>query len=266
MDSSKCRYLAVDGLTVRYLSGGNGPQVLLLHGWGGRIESVAPVFDELVPSYNVYALDLPGFGESSLPPAPWGGVEYARLILTIMDCLGLNRPHVIAHSFGGQVAIALAAAHPTRVGKLVLVGSAGVRVRPRLAVRVKRIIARAARWLGTHGGWLGQRLQASLYRRIQSSDYANAGPLRATLVKVLNEDLTDLLPKISAPTLLVWGEQDTDVPLASAQVMARRLPHARLVVLQHAGHFAYLDQFTQFRLAVGRFLRGEGEKAGVGGP
>jgi pimeloyl-ACP methyl ester carboxylesterase len=264
MEHSPSHYLTIDGMRVRYRSGGHGPQVLLLHGWGGTIESFTPVYRDLIQAYSVHAFDLPGFGESSLPPMAWGGLEYAQLTLTIMDRLRLNRPHVVAHSFGGQVAITLAAAHPDRVERLVLVGSAGVRVPPRPGVRLKRIAASGATWLGVHGGWLGQRLRNSLYRRIQSTDYANAGPLRSTLVKVLSEDLRDLLPRIHAPTLLVWGEQDTAVPLASAQLMARLLPDARLVVLQHAGHFPYLDQFTQFRLIVGRFLRGEGDPMGVG--
>jgi pimeloyl-ACP methyl ester carboxylesterase len=74
-------------------------------------------------------------------------------------------------------------------------------------------------------------------------------------VRVINEDLTPLLPLITSPTLLVWGEQDRDVPLSAAQVMARLVPVARLVVFENAGHFAYLDQFDRFRLLVGRFLR-----------
>jgi pimeloyl-ACP methyl ester carboxylesterase len=102
---------------------------------------------------------------------------------------------------------------------------------------------------------MGEALRAAIYRRIQSADYALAGPLRPTLVRVLSEDLTRLLPLISAPTLLVWGEQDRDVPLAVAQIMAQAIAGARLEVFENAGHFAYLDQFERFRLLVGRFLR-----------
>jgi pimeloyl-ACP methyl ester carboxylesterase len=248
-------YLQIDGLTVRYQMGGHGPHVLLLHGWGGAIESFTPVLDDLQRSYTVTAFDLPGFGNSSLPPSAWGSDDYARLTLKVMDCLKLDRPHFIGHSFGGQVSIRLAATHPERVSKLVLVCSAGMRTRPSLATQVKRSAARLGKWLAMHGGWIGERLRAAIYRRVQSQDYANAGPLRPTLVKVVNEDLSSLLSLIKSPTLLVWGEHDRDVPLSAAQVMARLIPGAQLVVFENAGHFAYLDQFDRFRLVVGRFLR-----------
>jgi pimeloyl-ACP methyl ester carboxylesterase len=247
--------LQVDGLTVRSQVGGQGPQVLLLHGWGGTLESFAPVLDELHRSYQVAAFDLPGFGKSSVPPSTWGSADYARLTLKVMERLKLDRPHLIGHSFGGQVSIQLAATAPERVGKLVLVCSAGIRMRPALAIRLKRTAARLGKWLGAHGGWIGEKLRAEVYRRVRSRDYAEAGPLRPTLVRVINEDLTPLLPLIQSPTLLVWGAHDRDVPLSAAQVMARQIPNTRLVVFENSGHFAYLDQFDRFRLVVGRFLR-----------
>jgi pimeloyl-ACP methyl ester carboxylesterase len=247
--------LQIDGLTVRYQVAGQGPQVLLLHGWGGAIESFAPVLGDLQRSYTVAAFDLPGFGQSSLPPPTWGSADYAQLTLKVMDHLQLHRLYLIGHSFGGQVSMQLAATSPERVAKLVLVCSAGIRTRPRLTTRLKRAAAGLGRWLAAYGGGVGEKLRAEIYRRVQSQDYATAGPLRPILVKVINEDLTPLLPLITAPTLLVWGEQDRDVPLPAAQIMARLIPGAQLVVFENAGHFAYLDQFDRFRLLVGRFLR-----------
>jgi pimeloyl-ACP methyl ester carboxylesterase len=247
--------LHIDGLSVRYQMGGAGPAVLLLHGWGGSIESFAPVYEELVKSYTVYAIDFPGFGQSSLPPAPWGVANYAALTLQVMDRLKLDQPHLICHSFGGRVAIMLAAHHPDRIGKLVLVNCAGVRRRRSLKARLKWLISRLGKWLGRYGGSVGTKMRDAIYRRIESQDYANAGSLRPTLVKVVNEDLTPLLPRIKSPTLLVWGEDDRDVPLSAAKVMVRRIPGAQLVVFENAGHFAYLDQINRFRLLVGRFLR-----------
>jgi pimeloyl-ACP methyl ester carboxylesterase len=99
-----------------------------------------------------------------------------------------------------------------------------------------------------------------IYRAVASPDYANAGPLRDTFVKLVNDDLTParataILSQIASPTLLVWGADDTETPLASAKVMERLIPRARLVVLQNAGHFSYLDQYGKFRLIVRQFLR-----------
>ncbi|HXH11458.1 MAG TPA: alpha/beta fold hydrolase [Alphaproteobacteria bacterium] len=252
-------HLDVDGLRVRYRLDGEGPSVLLLHGWGGAIESWTPVFDDLRRAYAVSAFDLPGFGESSLPPSPWGSADYAQLTLKVMDQLKLDKAHLIGHSFGGQVSIRLAATHPERVGKLVLVCSAGIPKRRTLATRLKRSAARLGRWCAVHGGQLGERIREAIYRRVQSADYANAGPLRPTLVKVVNEDVSFLLPRLQSPTLLVWGAHDRDVPPAVARVMERLIPRVQLVVLENAGHFAYLDQFERFRLIVGRFLRDNGQ-------
>jgi pimeloyl-ACP methyl ester carboxylesterase len=247
--------LRIDGLTVRALVGGQGPHVLLLHGWGGAIESFTPVLNDLCRSYTVAAFDLPGFGHSSLPPTTWGSADYAHLTLQLMEHLHLDRPHLIGHSFGGQVSIQIAASAPERVRKLVLVGSAGIRTRPTLSTRLKRLAAQLGKWLAVRGGRLGEKARAAIYRRVQSSDYASAGPLRPTLVRVITEDLTSLLPRVAAPTLLVWGAEDRAVPVAAGQVMARLMPAAQLAVFENAGHFAYLDQFDRFRLLVRRFLR-----------
>jgi pimeloyl-ACP methyl ester carboxylesterase len=259
MDNSLSKYLDIDGVTVRYQTSGQGPAILLLHGWGGSIESFAPVFNDLQRSYSVSAFDLPGFGQSGLPRIAWGSAEYAQLTVRVMDHLKLDRPHLLGHSFGGQVSLRLAATQAERVEKLVLVGSAGIRTRRTLAGRMKRSAACLGRWLAAYGGQAGEQIRQAIYRRIQSQDYASAGPLRPTLVKVVNEDLRELLPRIQSPTLLVWGEHDQDVPLATAQVMKQLIPRAELVVLENAGHFPYLDQFNRFRLIVGRFLRGENQ-------
>ena len=153
------------------------------------------------------------------------------------------------------MSLQLAAAHPERLGKLVLVASAGVRGPRTLKAQAKRCVSRLGKWMATHGGGVGRMLRDALYQRLQSQDYANAGPLRATLVKVVNEDLRPILPRIKSPTLLVWGERDRDVSLAAVQTMARLIPNAQLVIFENAGHFPYLDQFDRFRLLVGRFLR-----------
>jgi pimeloyl-ACP methyl ester carboxylesterase len=255
MNGRQDHYLEIDGLRVRYRLDGEGPSVCLLHGWGGAIESWTPVYDELRRAYAVHAFDLPGFGESGLPPRPWGSADYAQLTLKAMDQLKVEKAHLIGHSFGGQVSIRLAATHPERVDKLVLVCSAGIRRRRTLAARLKRSAARFGKWCAAHGGQLGERLREAIYRRVQSADYANAGPLRPTLVKVVNEDVSFLLPRIQSPTLLVWGAHDRDVPVAAARVMERLIPRVQLAVLENAGHFPYLDQFDRFRLIVGRFLR-----------
>jgi pimeloyl-ACP methyl ester carboxylesterase len=248
-------YLEIDGIQLRYKMAGSGAPLLLLHGWGGSIESMGLIFDDFASDYTVVALDFPGHGESSLPPHAWGAADYAKCVLRVMDALLLQRPHIIAHSHGGRVIIQLATAHPDRVGRLVLVNSAGIRP-PRSWRYYGRVgLAKTGKYLAKYCGRIGAVARERIYRAVASTDYANAGPLRETFVTLVNEDLTPLLHQISSPTLLVWGADDTETPLASAKIMERLIPQARLVVFQHAGHFSYLDQYGKFRLLVRQFLK-----------
>jgi pimeloyl-ACP methyl ester carboxylesterase len=253
--SPTAAYVEVDGIRIRYKTAGTGEQVLLLHGWGGSIESMELIFHDCARHYAVVAVDLPGHGGSGLPPKAWSVSDYAEMVLRLMDALGVRRPHVIAHSFGGRVTIKLAVGHPDRVGKIVLVDSAGVRPPRSLKYSVRVACATLGRCLAKHCGSAGEHARRLMYRIAASKDYANAGPLRETFVKIVNEDLTPLLPSVRSPTLLVWGEDDQDTPVSSAGVMQALIPDAKLIILKNAGHFSYLDQFGKFRLIVGRFLR-----------
>jgi pimeloyl-ACP methyl ester carboxylesterase len=100
----------------------------------------------------------------------------------------------------------------------------------------------------------GKAVQKRVYERVASDDYRNAGLLRPTLVRIVNEDVSELLPRISAPTLLLWGAEDHDVPVAHARTMESLIPDAGLVVLDRAGHFSYLDQPERFCRIVRHFL------------
>lgn len=248
-------FISIGGIKLRYKSAGTGEQILLLHGWGGSIESFGLVFEDLVRSYAVTAFDFPGHGESELPPRAWGGQDFSELTLQFMDALRLKSPNIIAHSFGGRVTIRLAATNPDRVSKLILVNSAGVILERTFKYHARLLAAKVGKLLFESLGPRGDGLRRWLYSHIASKDYLAAGPLRSTFVRIVNEDITHILPQIKARTLLIWGEHDTETPLSSAHVMERLIPNARLVILKHAGHYSYIDQFGKFRLIVQRFLR-----------
>lgn len=249
-------YVDVNGVKVRYCTHGRGLPLLLLHGWGGSIESMSTIFSEFTKYRSVYALDLPGHGKSSLPPSAWRTADFTNCVLKAMDLLDLRSPDIIAHSFGGRIAIQLAALHADRIGKLVLVDSAGV-IPPRpLKYKLRVAIAKVAKLLGKYGGTIGERLRNFVYGKVASKDYIAAGALRDSFVLVVRDDLTGLMPRIKTPTLLIWGENDLDTPVSSAKTMQQLIPGSELVVLEHAGHFSYIDQSNQFSLLVKRFLRG----------
>ena len=253
MVNAETSYVEAGGHTARVLQRGSGDPVVVLHGWGGRIESMTPVIDCLSGSFHVVSLDLPGFGESPLPPGVWGTPDYATFVRDSLKELGIERAHFVGHSYGAKTSLYLAATVPSLVDKLVLQASSGLRTPPSLQARMKRGVSRAARRVGKLGD-PGAQVRDAIYRRIQSSDYRDAGPLRPILVKVVNEDLEHLLPRIQASTLLVWGSDDDAVPLSHAQAMERLIPDAGLVVFEGAGHFAYLDQSDRFCVVTRHFL------------
>lgn len=237
------------------LERGSGDPVLVLHGWGGRIESMAPVVDCLTDSFRVVALDLPGFGHSPIPATVWGTAEYAAFVRQVMGSLGIARAHMVGHSFGAKTSLCLAATQPEAVGKMILVGSSGLRSAPSMKARAKRAASRAARVAG-RAGPPGRVLKEAAYKRLASEDYRNSGPLRPILVKVVNEDLGHLLGSIKASTLLVWGTADDAVPVAHARRMEAAIPDAGLVLFEGAGHFAYLDEPQKFCRIARHFLGG----------
>ncbi|MFZ1154480.1 MAG: alpha/beta hydrolase [Solirubrobacteraceae bacterium] len=246
--------ITVLGLRTRYLVRGSGPPVLVLHGWGASIEAVYPIVTGLEPVATVYALDLPGFGESEPPPQPWGVEDYQEFLAAFMDALAIDAPIIVGHSNGGRIAIRMASTEPTRVARLVLVDSAGIRPKRTLRwyrrVGMAKIGKYAARFLGSPG----KRLRSLLVGRAGSADYLAAGAMQPTLVKLVNANLRPFMPTVRAPTLLIWGSEDADTPLSAGQEMERLIPDAGLVVLEGAGHYSYLDQPARFARIISHFV------------
>jgi pimeloyl-ACP methyl ester carboxylesterase len=245
----------IDGIATRCRSVGTGPDVLVLHGWGASIEAVQSIVLGLSANCTVHAPDLPGFGQSGRPPRAWGAADYAAWTRALITTLGLGSPSIVGHSHGGRIAIHLAAHHPERVDKLVLVDSAGIRARRTFSWYRRVAMAKFAKHVLRRLGPPGRALTRRLFRRSASGDYAASDPeMRATFVKLVNEDLTHLLPQIHASTLLIWGDEDHDTPLSDGQTMERLIPDAGLVVFEGAGHFAYADQPQLFARVVAHFL------------
>lgn len=244
-------------LPVSWAQAGHGQPIVFLHGWGGEIASFGAIPSLLADHFRSVAVDLPGFGKSPVPPEPWGSFEYADLVASFLRQQKLGPCTLVGHSFGGRVSIALAAMYPALVKKLVLVDSAGLVPRRTARYYARIYLVKTARKLVSVPilGGLKDPVLRKVYRVVGSADYnAAVNPiLRATLVKSVNEDLRECLPRISVPTLLVWGDQDLDTPLSDGRLMEKLIPDAGLVVFEGAGHFAYLDRMDQFCRVVAHF-------------
>ncbi len=246
----------VAGVRIGYHEVGLGSPVVLLHGWGGDSRSFAPVQQALASDFRVLAIDFPGFGRSAAPPETWGVGDYADNLRRWLEEQGIDRVSLVGHSFGGRVAIVTAARWPTLVERLGLVDSAGILPRRTVGYHFKVRTSKIARRVLASPALARARpaLERRLYDALGASDYAKAGPLRPTFVRVVNEDLRPLLPQITAPTLLIWGDKDDATPLEDGKLMAREIPGARLTIYPGAGHFAYLDRADQFADDVRTFL------------
>lgn len=241
-------------------------EVLLLHGWGKpvtlrrHLEPLARLLAQ--DGYHVTALEFPAHGQTGKPRAVWGVPEFAAWVKAAMEKLELKNVTAVAHSFGGRVALWLAAHEPKLIRRLVLTGAAGL-IREKTpeeekaAARYHRLQERLSRLkaLPLVGPGI-EKLQKALRDKRSSADYLDADEdIKPTFVRIVSQNLRPLLPKIAQPALLVWGDQDTATPLWMGQTMEREMQDAALIVFEGHGHFAYLEELGRFAALIKAFIR-----------
>lgn len=221
--------------------GSSPARVLALHGWGRS----GADFAGILAGTDALAIHLPGFGPSAPPPEPWGTREYAEHLAEALDGTG---PYVVVgHSFGGRVAVRLAATRPDLVTSLVLTGVPLVRATP--APRPRASLRLAKRLHAAH--LLPAGVLDRLRRSGGSADYRAAqGVMRGVLVRAVGEEYREDLARIDVPVTMVWGEADDAAPLAGARLAAQELPRATLEVVPGAGHLLEADLADAVRAAV----------------
>ncbi len=242
--------VTVDGLKIQYKITGpedpEAPYVVILQGWGTTMQVYDSVAGFLSDRFRVVQFDFPGFGGSTEPERSWDVKEYTAFFIRFMQTLQIPKAGLIAHSFGGRVTIELLSGDcPIEVEKVVLMDSAGIM--PTRSAAYQRKVA----WYKLCKKVITSKPIAALCpdmvedwkKRQGSADYRNATPImRETLVKSVNYDQSELLPKIKQDTLLFWGENDTATPLADGQKMEQLIPRAGLVTVKGAGHYSFLEQ------------------------
>lgn len=249
-----------NGVKLYYEISGEGEQnVLLLHGWGGSTQSWLPVARDLSAKKRVINLDFPGFGKSSEPPVPWSVTEYRDSILALLSELKIEKTELIAHSFGGRVALMLNEMNPALIARQVLTGCAGL-IDTETAGSGSALHALSKfydnglsrKLLGDRGV---DRIKNLVRSHFGSADYKSASPMmRECFQRVVKQDLSSCLKSIAAPTLLIWGQNDTATPLWMGKRMEQEIADAALIVFENSGHFAYLEQYARFIAIVKQFL------------
>lgn len=229
---------------------------VLLHGWGLDKSSFKKLIPLLGNLGEVFVFDLPGFGDEPEPREVWGSEDYAQFIKKKLSDLGPKKAIVIGHSFGGRVAIKMAAEYPDLIEKLILINSSGLRKK----FSFKRVLGKFNHCLGKTlllFGIQGKRLKKRLFNKFGSQDFLKTkGIMRSVLIKVLQEDLSPSLREINCSTLLIWSQQDQETPLWMGQKMDRLIPQSQLVILPDANHLDPLfSRASQTAYQIKKFLK-----------
>jgi pimeloyl-ACP methyl ester carboxylesterase len=276
--SHRARTATIGDLHLRFVRSGAGLPVVLLHGYGESLLSWEMVFDRLARGADVVALDLPGFGLSSKPASGYTADSLATVVFAFLDHLGIRRFVLVGHSLGGGVATAMAVRAPSRVLGLALVDAALVTPwalaetsdSSRTGASIRGVISEyekiRGRFSSVHDAdWMAEDSASAAYQ--PSGDPAYAVALSAVLHEF---DFAFLTPagarRLTMPVVLIWGALDPVIPVQVGRALARRLPHATLVVLPRAWHRPQTERPTDVARILSAFLSTVGHTGVDPGP
>jgi pimeloyl-ACP methyl ester carboxylesterase len=263
----------VGGLRIAYERAGDGPPLVLVHGYVGDGPTTwRSQIDALSDEFTVVAWDGPGAGRSSDPPDHWRLHDYADCLAAFVEALGLGRPHVAGLSFGGGLALELYRRHPAVPSSLVLVsayaGWAGSLPATDVRHRLDQVLQMADlppdRFVSdVVPTMFSDAVPAETVERFAEnmSEFHPAG-LRSMARSFAEADVRDVLPLIDVPTLLLYGDNDVRAPLNVAEDMHAAIPDSKLVVLPGAGHVCNIEAADRFNAELRAFLRSATDSPG----
>ena len=271
----QARFETVRGHRVRYVRAGRGPAVLLVHGFGSSIYTWKDVIPGLAADHDVIALDLPGFGLSDQPPDLTAD-DLPRSLIGLLDLLGVPRAALVGNSLGGAAVALAAASRPDRASALVLIDSAGFNMDPqRRPTFVRVAMSPAGAMLARLPGkrLLVQLALRDVFRDVRLvSDERVAEYLQGALrpggfaaVRSLGASLEgrygavqQALASVSAPTLVVWGREDSWIPIADSERFAAAIAGARTEIVEDCGHMPQEERPRELVVILRRFLEAAG--------
>lgn len=247
----------IDGVNLHYRDSEeeNLRPVIIMHGWGCNVDTVASIENIFKGKMRVINVDLPGHGKSSEPPTVWGIEDFTQMMEKFISRLNLKTPSLVGHSFGGRISILLSSRGD--IDKVLLVDSAGIKPKRSLSYYWKVYSFKAMKnsIMLLLGKKKGSEIVDKMRGKKGSADYRNSSPtMRAIMSKCVNEDLKYAMPSIKSPTLLIWGEEDTATPLSDAKTMEKLIPDAALVSFPGCGHYSFLDNPFGFKTVVSSFF------------
>jgi pimeloyl-ACP methyl ester carboxylesterase len=269
------RWLRIDDRDVNVVEIGSGPPLLFVHGLSGCWQNWLENLPHFARTHRCVAVDLPGFGASEMPREPISIAGYARFLDQLCGLLRIDAAAVVGNSMGGFVAAELAISAPQRVERLALVSSAGITAESLNSDRVlagARAVAGTADWAATRHEAFARRpaLRRLALSLVVRYPHRLSAPLALELMKgsgkpgfipamaaIMQHPISERLPQIACPTLIVWGANDRVIPRRDAKVFERLIPNSRKVIFSDTGHVAMLERPARFNALLEEFLAEE---------
>ncbi len=247
--------IIVQNLATEYQDDGVGKVILFLHGWRDNLHTFDALASFLSPTSRVIRLDLPGFGKSEMPKETWDLNDYVQFVKNFIQKLNIQVDTLVGHSFGGRIAIKGEATKNLRPHKIILIGSAGIAKSCTFRNSILKVFVKVGgliTYIPPLVFWR-EELRKKIYGFI-GSDYLNAGALKETFLKIISEDLSASAKKITTPTLLIWGESDTETPVSLGKQLSQLIHNSELKVINGAGHFVYREKSQEVAKLIQEFL------------
>jgi pimeloyl-ACP methyl ester carboxylesterase len=257
----------VKGARLRYVDKGQGPPVVLIHGFAASLDTWDRVIPELAKTHRVIALDLKGFGWSDRPEGDYSPNAEAALVLGLLDQLEIKRAAFVAHSWGSSVALALALAAPERVTRVALYDAWVYEEQLPTTFLAARADGLGELIFGLYYDQRpDERISLAFYDKelvteklVEEVEAAldRPGTKAAALAAVRGQRFTEQQAKyktIDKPALLLWGREDVVTTLKFGERLSKELPHARLVVYPACGHFPMIEALAPSTAELAAFL------------
>lgn len=258
------------GATIYYtVEGGGRDTLVLVMGLGGHASEWGPAFvSDLAADHSVVRLDNRAIGQSKSDVTAWSMQDMANDVIAVVDALGLAKVHVLGTSMGGMVAQLMAAEHPARVSRLVLMATSSggpdaippeqravVALGPQPGVSIGEARRRGLRELtsATFADDHAELIEMLVAQRERNPTTGAA--FQAQLEAIFRSDRSELVTKIQCPTLIIHGDLDPLVPVGNGRKLAERIPNNRFVLLEGCGHMPHLEMPAQAAAAIREFLR-----------
>ena len=232
-----------------HINGRHNQTILLLHGWGGNMDSFAKVKKIFKSHYNMLSISFPPlnlYKTKTDSIVPLNMYDYKNIALNILQLLNLKSVIIICHSFGFRVALMLTTSNII-IDKVIVTGGAGIRFKPNFFKK-----------LNQQFNSIFLKHHPEYFSKVASNEYITLSPVdRQTFKNVVNKDLTGYIKNLTCQAFLFWGDKDHATPIKILKIIKNLKPYIKSKIIKNGTHFCYLDHSELFIDCCDKFLKGE---------